>query len=296
MIWLLLIHLMVSAVCGAMLFTRRLALPRMMLAPVVLIPPAGLICLLLVWRKSAQKTGVGGREIGLEKLKVNNEMYQNVFYMRDESAKLTVPLEEALLLDDTKTKRALMMEVLNDDPEQYIELLQKARNDPDTEVSHYATTAMTELQKSYDLRMQQCEQAYAAAPADEAVLRQYLVCLKNYLNADLLDGALLAMYRNTYLQMLEKYDKLFEDSVRVLREIFEVQLSLNDISAAEDTVDQATKAWPEDAQSWLMRLQLEVTLKNSAGVRQTLKKLREKQLYIPERDRETVEFWENEEA
>ena len=46
------------------------------------------------------------------------------------------------------------MDILNDDPSKYIELLEKARMNEDVEVVHYAITAMVELSKDYDSKLQ----------------------------------------------------------------------------------------------------------------------------------------------
>ena len=40
-----------------------------------------------------------------------------------------------------------MMDILYDDVGEYVEVLKNARMNDDTEVVHYATTAMVELQK-----------------------------------------------------------------------------------------------------------------------------------------------------
>ena len=49
------------------------------------------------------------------------------------------------------------MNVLNDNPGEYVELLKQARMNEDVEVVHYAITAMVELSKEYDYRLQKIE-------------------------------------------------------------------------------------------------------------------------------------------
>lgn len=51
-------------------------------------------------------------------------------------------------------RRELIMDVLNDDPEEYMDLLKQARMNEDVEVVHYAITAMVELSKEYDFCLQ----------------------------------------------------------------------------------------------------------------------------------------------
>ena len=68
-----------------------------------------------------------------------------------------VPLEEALLINKPGVRRELIMDVLNDDPEEYMDILKQARMNEDVEVVHYAITAMVELSKEYDFRLQKLE-------------------------------------------------------------------------------------------------------------------------------------------
>lgn len=126
------------------------------------------------------------RKIGIEKLQVNEEIYKNNFRLREENDHDIVPLEEALLINDPEKRRKLIIDILNDDPSKYIELLEKARMNEDVEVVHYAITAMVELSKDYDSKLQTFERTYAAAPEDPVVLDEYCDLWKNICSRDCL--------------------------------------------------------------------------------------------------------------
>ena len=49
------------------------------------------------------------------------------------------------------------MEVMYADPNDYVEQLKEARENDDTEVVHYAVTALAELQKDYETKFQKLE-------------------------------------------------------------------------------------------------------------------------------------------
>ena len=127
------------------------------------------------------------RQAGVEKLKVKEELYKNIFVTQDASEQI-VPLEDALLLNQPGVRRELIMDVLNDDPGEYMELLKKARMNDDVEVVHYAITAMVELSKDYDYRLQQIERRYARQPEDPAVLAEYCDFLEEYLEQGILEA------------------------------------------------------------------------------------------------------------
>jgi len=67
------------------------------------------------------------------------------------------------------------MNVLNDNPGEYVELLKQARMNEDVEVVHYAITAMVELSKEYDYRLQKIEKKYMNDPDDPVFWRSTVI-------------------------------------------------------------------------------------------------------------------------
>ena len=70
-------------------------------------------------------------------------------------------------------------------PAGYYDLLQQARMDNDSEVVHYASTALSQITKEADPQLQKQEQRYASAPDDATVLEEYCDYLESYLKAAL---------------------------------------------------------------------------------------------------------------
>ncbi len=110
-----------------------------LILPVIFVPVWGMICVLLlhfqIFFHQDKK-----REIGIEKMKINEEIYRSIIAPKEESDRNIVPLEEVLLIDEADMRRDLIMNILNDDPENYIDMLKQARMNDDVEVVHYAIT------------------------------------------------------------------------------------------------------------------------------------------------------------
>ena len=177
---LLAVHL---AVCGGiwLLAWAKVLEVEGYFAPVMLLVPLwGPLCVLLL-HTSNRLTGGCLREQTLEKLHINEEIHKSILVADDEGEDMVVPLEEALLVDSPAQKRKLILSVLTDDPAGYYDLLQQARMDNDSEVVHYASTALSQITKEADLKLQKLEQRYAAAPDDAAVLEEYCNYLESYL-------------------------------------------------------------------------------------------------------------------
>ena len=64
-------------------------------------------------------------DIDVEKLKLDSELYRSIV-VDEKRSDMTVPMEEALLINSARERRTLIMDVLNDNPGDYVELLQKA--------------------------------------------------------------------------------------------------------------------------------------------------------------------------
>lgn len=143
-------------ICCVLVWTginsHLLKVKRYLILPVIFVPVWGMICVLLlhfqIFFHQDKK-----REIGIEKMKINEEIYRSIIAPKEESDRNIVPLEEVLLIDEAAMRRDLIMNVLNDDPENYIDMLKQARMNDDVEVVHYAITGMVELSKEYESRL-----------------------------------------------------------------------------------------------------------------------------------------------
>ena len=74
----------------------------------------------------------------------------------------------------------------------------------DVEVVHYAITAMVELSKEYDYRLQKIEKKYTNDPDDPVILEEYCDFLKEYLSQGFMEKQMEQIYRNQYTQLLLK--------------------------------------------------------------------------------------------
>ena len=159
---------------------------------------------MLLLHTSNRLTGGCLREQTLEKLHINEEIHKSILVADDEGEDMVVPLEEALLVDSPAQKRKLILSVLTDDPAGYYDLLQQARMDNDSEVVHYASTALSQITKEADLKLQKLEQRYAAAPDDAAVLEEYCNYLESYLKDGFVQGRAAEIQRHQLEQLLKK--------------------------------------------------------------------------------------------
>lgn len=190
----------------------------------------------------------------MEPFRVDDELHRSIRVENREDAASTVPLEEALLLDSAEQRRKLILSVLTDDPVQYYDLLEQARLNDDSEVVHYAATAMAQISKQADaaqLQRQQLERLLKMQLADQPKEEQYGL------------GCRLA----------------------------KVQLELAEYAAAEQTLAELTARWPVRETPWLLRLRSAAARKDGAELARWLAEMERVQVYLSAAGRREVDFW-----
>ena len=95
-----------------------------------------------------------------------------------------IPLEEALIVNDPADRRRLMLSMLTEEPDAYLAQLQAAKLNDDVEVAHYAATAVAQISKESDLKLQQLERAFKTDPSAQN-LNEYCDFLGEYLGSGL---------------------------------------------------------------------------------------------------------------
>ena len=136
-----LIHLIVCIVIFLLMKQGKIKSSMVVYPAVVLVPVCGL-ALLVIEEYRVRNTTQKERQVGVESFKISDIRYKRIEVDDDSNETITVPLEEAISVNNASVRRKLMMDILHRNPEEYIELLQMTRTADDTELTHYATTTM----------------------------------------------------------------------------------------------------------------------------------------------------------
>lgn len=229
----------------------------------------------------------------VEKLRVDDELHRSIRVEDRAGTAATVPLEEALILDTAEQRRKLILSVLTEDPVQYYDLLQQARMNDDSEVVHYAATAMAQISKQADLALQQDARRFADAPNDREVLAAYANALERSLKLGLAQGRAAELQRRQLerLLKLQLADSPREEGYSLGCRLAEVQLQLQEYKAAEQTLEELVRRWPVRETPWLLRLRSAAARKSGAEVRSILQEMECTQVYLSAAGRQELAFW-----
>lgn len=288
------VHLIICAVVYVCMRFRLLKVRTQMMPVVVCIPLWGILCVILMHIMHEARLE-GTSEAGVEKLQANEEEYRSLLVEDLNMQRSVVPLQEALILNDARMRRGMMLDVLYENPDDYFELLDEARDNEDGEIVHYATTAMAELAKDYDFRLQQLERAYMDHPLDTRVLRAYCDFLGQYLERGFVSGQMELVQRRQYAQLLAQ-SVLMNPNIADYAKLASTQMKIDDFVMAAATLDEMERRWPNEEQTLLVRLEYAVRQKNSEMVAAVVEHTKSSEVYLSTHSKKQLRFFEEEKS
>ncbi|MBO7217989.1 MAG: hypothetical protein J6V50_04735 [Clostridia bacterium] len=257
----------------------------------LLLPLWGLLILLILHFQIFFKAD-NSIEIGVERLKLESELYKSVTIDNKKTAATTVPIEEALVINSAKERRSIIMDVLNDNPKEYIQFLQKAGNNEDTEVVHYAVTAMVEISKENDYLLQNFEREYAANPDDPDILEKYSDFLWSCLSQNLMQGQVEVLNRELFSTLIRK--KIENGgSIQDFNRAIDNDLLRRDYTSAGENLRKMESDYSEFEEFYLMKLKYLISLGRGSDIQKLLQEIEEKHIFLSSKTKEVLAFWEN---
>ncbi len=290
-ILLLVIHIIICIVVYLLMRAGILKSTRMIMPLVCMVPAAGLAALLVLEIRSRGKQEIL-EEVGIEKLKINDEIHRSILMDEDPVEDRIVPLEEALLINEPSARRELMMEIMYANPSDYVEQLKEASLNDDTEVVHYAVTALSELQKEYDLQFQELEWEMRKHPEDTELEDRYISLLSRYLGSGLAEGNARNVKLRDYSDMLGRRLETRQDSLRLYRDKVETDFQIKEYGKAYQVIQEILGRWEKNEAGYLLLLRYYAAMNSRAGIDSVLGMIERKGIYLSPEGRTEVRFWQ----
>jgi len=285
-------HIIINLIIALLIKFGVIKVPKLFIVISFCVPIFGFISLCLIHIITV--LGLNGKKASLlEVMRISmvndNKEYEDV---PAESADDSVPLEDALLIDDAATRRSIMLDVLMAENKDYADALTKARNNDDVEVVHYATTAMAELSKEYELKLQHYAQQYAENSDDAELLTEYTNYIQSYINSGLCEGHLLALQRENYQQLMKnkiaiKAEK--EDYMALLSSY----LDSKDFADALDVVTFLNDKYKDDDNIWILTVRYFYETKQGDKLKKLIDERDKKDTYKPKEVKRIINFWKS---
>lgn len=203
------VHLLINLIIFFGILSGKIRIPKYMLIIALLLPFWGAIIIMILHFELGFDPH-NAADISTDKMSLESEIYKSIS-VDGKRSDTTVPIEEALLINSAKDKRNIIMDILNENPREYIEFLQKAGNNDDTEVVHYAVTAMVEISKENDYALQILESEYSENPYNLDILTRYCDFLWDCLSQNLMQGQVETMNRSLFSKLVQEKLAIYEN-------------------------------------------------------------------------------------
>lgn len=287
----LVVHLFLCLIIYIGVRTHFLMFSEQLMPIIVLVPFSGIIIAFIAdYDSRLQKNGT--KPISLEELHLGIEDLRLKSIETNTEKTVVIPLEEAMLVNDAETRRKLMLEILQQNPEQYLSLLQEACMDDDIEVSHYASTAIMEMQRNFELALQKAEKEYIKNSDDSEKLSIYLACMERYIQSGLIDENVLLVYKKRYSELLKKEIKFRPEEMDTYTKAIDNCIVIKNYTEAKMYSDKMVSKWPAREETWLSALKVCHIINDVAGIKNVLDEVKRRNVFLTPTGKSIIKFWE----
>lgn len=290
----ILIHGIVCVTVFLLMRTGRLKSQSAVLTAVIFVPVCGLVILYIEECRERKLLNIS-RQLGLESFKISDVRYKRIAVDDDSDKDITVPLEEAISVNDASIRRRLMMDILHRNPEEYIELLQMTRTADDTELTHYATTTMMEIQNRYEAEIHDISKEYRDNPGDVGSLKRYRRLLQKYIDSGLISGRILEIYRRQLDSVLRELCRKAPDNSRYYKDYIRNRLALGSTEGLEKELIEMLDRWQDDESVYQIYVEYLWDKGRGSEIPRVLQQLKDRAVYISGNGRAWLKFWEKRE-
>lgn len=202
-----------------------------------------------------------------------------------------ISIEDALIVSEHSARRKVMIDVLKQDSMNYLEVLQTAVSNEDTETSHYAVSAIMEAKRKLSLSIQELSVRYEQNKTDEHLLRAYADVLKGFMRSGFLDDRTALKYKYTYVAVLEQLISHSEEVESAFKEKLNTEMELGQFIACEETCQRYIEKYPHSEEAYLCLVQLYFMTKSVDKLQNTIETLKKSPLRLSNRALTMVRFW-----
>lgn len=246
----------------------------------------------MVISTAAQKTADKSRRDG--ETKYSLDAVTSSLNVRPLAASSVVPLEDALILDTPVQRRSLILNVLNDEPADYLDVLKEAQQNDDGEVVHYATTALAEQFSMADRSLQAAEKAYQENPENLDALKTLIKVLREYISLGSAQGTAARIRKEEYAKLLEQLLRT-EFCLENAAELCRICLELRSHSSTVWALELMEANWPRSEELFTLSLEYAWNENNQAMARELLDRARKGDFLLTKAARERFSIWLNKE-
>lgn len=232
-----------------------------------------------------------GREVLKRESKYEKSISLLVRAAELEHKKDLISAEEALILNNNSVKRELIKDVLKKDTYKYRNILLNALMDEDTETSHYAATAITQMKGKLTILIQKFEAEYEKNPKNQENADMFLRAIKDYIESNIIDSKEIIKLKYMYRGVLEEYKQNFEFTVTHFEELIKACINLKEYKKALEYNYEFKEKFKDDINPYILLLEIYYYLKDKESFNNVILEIRNSSLKLDNDSLDLLRFW-----
>lgn len=202
-----------------------------------------------------------------------------------------VPVEEALIMNNSIVKRKLIMDTAKEDAYDYISFLKVAMADQDMETSHYAASIVMEINRKLQNVIQEASVAYEHNKHETRNLENYTEIVGKYYHSGLLDDANERRYGYLYSKLLGELLQHKHYNEHLYTEKIVTDIRLMNYPEVFPYLEMYENRYPESETPYLLKMRYHYLTGNPDGIRSVLNKIDAVHVNLSRKGQEIIKFW-----
>ena len=204
-----------------------------------------------------------------------------------------LPLEEVLTVSVAKDRRRAMLNMLKMDISEKLSLVRKAVENDDSETSHYAAAALTDVFNQFNLQLNDIQVKYDSDRSDKKTNVEFLDIVLRILNSGGLLGVEETKYYYMYINLVLNLETYHPEAITETYYAMMVNAleKVGKIQEAEKWAKKSLECQPDVEQSYLNVMYIKYILGKEEDFEEVLKKLTGSNIALSQKGLDIVRFW-----
>lgn len=226
-------------------------------------------------------------ELSFSKKRVDIIMAENIEMAMDK-----VPLEEALVISDKHNVRKVVLEILKNNSDDTLKEMLKATEHNDSEVSHYAAAAISDVISVFKKTEKEFEKNTIANPSEENLM-DHGEFIYSYLEKDILPRSEEIYYIKAYERIISEIEEKFHHRVTsdLYYKVIKLLLKIGDYDEALKWFEKSSVKEPKDLYYYKGALNIYYDLGDGEKFTATLNELKSSNLILDNEALELIRFY-----
>lgn len=232
-------------------------------------------------------------QISIDELSFRKDKIEVIQKPDMKSAFNKVPLEEALLVSDKKSTRKLLLDVLREDNNDYVNAIAKALEHKDSEVSHYAASAISDTINEFKIKEKILREKYNKDKENIELGNEYADYLYKYLSQKILSIPEQRLYCNMFEELITAMEENLPDKVTgaLYNKLVCILLDLGEDHKAKVWVEKTLSKNENELDSYKAGLRYYYKNKDRSKFLMLMKKLKKSDVILDHDILEMVRFF-----